>query len=108
MEPRGELHLCRDPRDDVVLETALLGRANYAVSRDDDLKRDLELMQKMQQREVRVVSVSQFLSFLEKAAPRKEKGIRFFLRYWNRQLEPAPRYYPWLNSLATSTLRPTT
>ncbi|MDA2926081.1 putative toxin-antitoxin system toxin component, PIN family [Acidobacteria bacterium AH-259-G07] len=28
VEPRGELHLCRDPRDDVVLETALLGRAD--------------------------------------------------------------------------------
>jgi putative toxin-antitoxin system toxin component, PIN family len=72
VEPRRALHLCRDPRDDVVLETALLGRADYAVSRDDDLKRDLELMRKMQERGVRVVSVRQFLSILE-ATPLQKK-----------------------------------
>lgn len=65
VEPSGMFRLCRDPRDDIVLETALLGEADYAVSRDDDLKRDVELMQKMQERGVRVVSVSQFLSVLE-------------------------------------------
>jgi putative PIN family toxin of toxin-antitoxin system len=73
VKPRGKLRLCRDPRDDVVLETALLGRAAYAVSRDDDLKRDLDLMQKMQERGVKVVSVRQFLSILETFLPRKEQ-----------------------------------
>jgi putative PIN family toxin of toxin-antitoxin system len=67
VNPLGELHLCRDPRDDVVLESAILGRANYTVSRDDDLKRDLELIQKMEEQGIKVVSVSQFLNFLEKA-----------------------------------------
>ncbi|MDZ7290172.1 MAG: putative toxin-antitoxin system toxin component, PIN family [candidate division KSB1 bacterium] len=70
--PSGKLHLCRDPRDDIVLETALLGNANYAVSRDDDLKRDLELIQKMEEQGVKVVSVSQFLSFFEENAPQNE------------------------------------
>lgn len=69
VEPQGELHLCRDPRDDIVLETALLGKADYAVSRDDDLKRDVALMEKMQEHGVKVVSVSQFLDVLEEAAP---------------------------------------
>jgi len=32
------LRLCRDPRDDVVLETAIVGRATFLVSRDDDVK----------------------------------------------------------------------
>jgi hypothetical protein len=72
VEPRGQLHLCRDPRDDVVLETALLGKADYAVSRDDDLKRDVELMQFMQQHGVTVVSVSQFLRLLSASASQKQ------------------------------------
>ena len=68
LEPPGELHLCRDPRDDFALETALLGRAEYAVSRDDDLKRDTDLVKEMQERGVKVVSVRQFLNALEDQA----------------------------------------
>jgi putative PIN family toxin of toxin-antitoxin system len=33
----GQVRLCRDPNDDVFLETALLGRADYLVSTDADL-----------------------------------------------------------------------
>jgi putative PIN family toxin of toxin-antitoxin system len=66
--PHGTLRLCRDPRDDVVLETAVLGGATYAVSRDDDLKRDLDLLEQMQTRGVAVVSVRQFLGLLEGAS----------------------------------------
>jgi putative PIN family toxin of toxin-antitoxin system len=73
VEPRGDLQLCRDPRDDIVLETALLGKANYVVSRDGDLKRDPELMHEMQKHGVRVVSVSQFLNILAAAKPPNEK-----------------------------------
>jgi len=43
----GTLQLCRDSRDNFLLETALFGGAEYLVTRDDDLKRDLELVQKM-------------------------------------------------------------
>jgi putative PIN family toxin of toxin-antitoxin system len=39
--PTGSVHECRDPDDDMILETALLGQAQYAVTRDDDIKRDL-------------------------------------------------------------------
>jgi len=70
VEPSGELHLCRDPDDDVILETALLGRAEYMVTRDDDLKRDLELIRKMEEQGVQVLSVRQFLKLLEK--PRED------------------------------------
>ncbi|MBI2454969.1 MAG: putative toxin-antitoxin system toxin component, PIN family [candidate division NC10 bacterium] len=31
--PTGQLQVCRDATDDLVLETALLGRAKYVVSR---------------------------------------------------------------------------
>src|SRR5207302_4060876 len=55
VDPPGELHVCRDPHDDIVLETALLGKADYLVSRDDDLKRDLELTRVMHERGVALV-----------------------------------------------------
>lgn len=66
VEPPGELHLCRDPDDDLALETALLGRVQYMVTRDDDLKRDLELLRRMEEQGVTVLSVSRFLALLEK------------------------------------------
>jgi len=44
---QDDISICRDPHDNMVLETAILGRAEYLVTRDDDLKRDLELVQKM-------------------------------------------------------------
>lgn len=74
VDPKGKLRLCRDQADDVVLETALLGKAQYAVSRDDDLKRDLELMRRMQEQGVTVVSVSQFLAVLRTTGPRRGRS----------------------------------
>jgi putative PIN family toxin of toxin-antitoxin system len=63
--PTGELHLCRDPEDDLILETAVLGGARYAVSRDDDLKGDDELVAQMRSRGVEVLSVRRFFERLE-------------------------------------------
>ncbi len=65
VEITGDLRLCRDARDDMVLETALKGQAQYLVSRDDDLKRDIELIEHLQSRGVQIVSVQQFLNLLE-------------------------------------------
>lgn len=65
VEPTGTLRLCRDPNDDIILETALLGNATHVVSRDDDMKRDLDLIANLQTRGVEVVSVAQFLTLLE-------------------------------------------
>jgi putative PIN family toxin of toxin-antitoxin system len=62
--PTGGLRLCRDPDDDILLETAIVGGAQYFVSRDDDIKRDQELMARLQERGVQVLSVAQFLSLL--------------------------------------------
>ena len=39
----GAVRVCRDPRDDMVIETAITGRAAALVSRDDDLKRSPEV-----------------------------------------------------------------
>lgn len=68
VDPTGELRLCRDPADDLLLEVALLGQARYLVTRDDDLKRDLELIRRMEEQGIRVVSVRQFLRLLESAS----------------------------------------
>lgn len=62
--PTGELRLCRDPQDDFLLETAILGGAQFIVSRDDDLKRDLDLMVRLREYGVEVLTVAQFLHLL--------------------------------------------
>jgi predicted nucleic acid-binding protein len=64
--PTGTLRLCRDEKDDVMLETAILGHAHYIVSRDDDIKRDLNLIAHLHKHDIEVVTVAQFLALLEK------------------------------------------
>jgi uncharacterized protein len=65
VEMTGSVHLCRDPDDDVVLETALRGRAHTLVSRDEDLKGDAELARLLQAAGIQVLSVGRFLTTLE-------------------------------------------
>jgi putative PIN family toxin of toxin-antitoxin system len=60
----GSLALCRDPNDDMVLETAMAGKANYIVSRDEDLTRDLDLRDTAAARNIQIVTVAQFLKQL--------------------------------------------
>jgi putative PIN family toxin of toxin-antitoxin system len=64
VSPPGDLHLCRDPRDDMVLETAIVGKASCLVSRDDDIKADEELVREMGLRGVKVLSVASFLALV--------------------------------------------
>ena len=61
VETSGALQICRDPDDDEILEAAINGKAQYLVTRDDDLKRDLDLIKMARRNRVRVVSVRQFL-----------------------------------------------
>jgi len=62
----GDLKICRDPDDNEILEAAIRGRSQFLVTRDDDLKRDLDLIKAAQRRRVRVVSVRQFLRRLSR------------------------------------------
>ncbi len=62
----GTLQLCRDPRDNFLLETALFGGAAYLVTRDNDIKRDPELMERLAAWGIQVVSVQQFLNQLDR------------------------------------------
>ena len=66
----GDLRVCRDTDDNEILEAAIRGKSRYLVTRDDDLKRDLDLMRVAQRHRVRVVSVRQFLRHLSRRARR--------------------------------------
>ena len=63
--PSGHLRVCRDPKDDFLLEAAILGSVQYVVSRDDDVKRDLDFAVHLSNHGVTVLSVAQFLTMLE-------------------------------------------
>ena len=58
----GTLQLCRDPDDDVLLETAIVSGAKYIVSRDEDITRDLDLVEQLEKRGIKTVTVSRFLA----------------------------------------------
>ena len=55
---------CRDPKDDALLEAAILSSADVLVTRDDDLKRDLDLIDTMRREGIAIASVSTLLRLL--------------------------------------------
>lgn len=61
----GRIQICRDPDDDVVIETAVRGRADFIVTRDDDLKGSSEVMDYLETAGVTVLSVQRFLDILD-------------------------------------------
>ena len=65
VEVSGSVRLCRDPDDDMVLETALNGKAEVLISRDEDLSRALDLVAVLEERGIRVLTVRHFLAELE-------------------------------------------
>ena len=64
VEVTGTSRIVRDPDDDMVVETALVGRADALVSRDDDLKGDTQLVQVLAALDITVHSVQHFLDAL--------------------------------------------
>lgn len=64
VEPTGAIRACRDSKDDLILETAIVGRARYLVSRDEDLTRDLDLVAALRTYGIVVVTVARFLEDL--------------------------------------------
>lgn len=58
--------LCRDQKDNMVLETAIKGKADYLITRDDDIKRELNLIEELGNHGVKVLPVSKFLEMLTK------------------------------------------
>jgi len=66
----GTLRACRDPDDDEILEAAIRSNSRYLVTRDDDLKRDVDLIVAARRHGVRVISVRQFLRILSRHGQR--------------------------------------
>jgi predicted nucleic acid-binding protein len=66
--PPGILQLCRDPDDDIAIETAVVGRADLVVYRDDDLKRAPEVVAFLAELNIPVRTLRQFLSELANSA----------------------------------------
>jgi putative PIN family toxin of toxin-antitoxin system len=63
---KGSTKLCRDPDDDIIIETAMRGKAKYLVTGDKDIKDDKEVLSYLSQRGVTVVSISKFLDLMSK------------------------------------------
>lgn len=61
----GSVQICRDPHDDFVLETAILGGASHVVSRDEDITRDWALLSYLRDQGIAVLTVAQFLDMLQ-------------------------------------------
>jgi putative PIN family toxin of toxin-antitoxin system len=61
----GEVELCRDPDDDVVIETARNGQADVLVTGDRDLIADPAVVSFLQVANVRVLTVAEFIQELE-------------------------------------------
>lgn len=61
IEVQGTLQICRDPDDDLVLETAVRGSADVLVSRDEDVTRVPELVTALEHAGIRVMTVARFL-----------------------------------------------
>lgn len=60
-----DINICRDPEDDLIIETAMKGKAQYIVSRDDDLKFAPEVSAALSISGIIVLSVAKFLSVIE-------------------------------------------
>jgi putative PIN family toxin of toxin-antitoxin system len=63
--PAGIVDVCRDPEDNVVIETAVLGSASVLVTRDDDLKGATEIAAFLEPSGVAVLSVRRCLDLLD-------------------------------------------
>jgi putative PIN family toxin of toxin-antitoxin system len=66
--PPGNLRLCRDPDDDIVIETALVGRAGFVVTRDDDLRGAPEVVAYLEDLGIPVHSVRRVLAEIAEPA----------------------------------------
>ncbi len=71
----GELKLCRDPDDDIILETAIRGNAAYVVSRDEDVTRDLDLIEHLRERGIATITVQRFIDHLGLSDLKANAGV---------------------------------
>ncbi len=63
----GEVSVCRDKDDDLILETAVKSRVQYLVTRDDDIKADPKVAEYLSQTGISILSVAKFLEVISQS-----------------------------------------
>lgn len=63
----GNVNICRDKDDNFVLETAIKGKVEFLVTRDDDIKSDKNVSLFLRKYGVSVVTIAKFLTYINKA-----------------------------------------
>jgi predicted nucleic acid-binding protein len=61
----GDVRICRDPDDDMLIETATKGSADVLVSRDEDLTRAVDVISALDSLGIQTLTVARFLALLE-------------------------------------------
>lgn len=64
---KNTINICRDPDDNVIIETALKGKAKYLITGDKDITDDKKVLSFLSQHDVTVISLSKFLSIIDKS-----------------------------------------
>ncbi len=67
----GDINICRDKDDNVVIETAIMGQADFLVTRDDDIKFDKAVSSFLKKYGISVISIAKFLTHINKSQLRK-------------------------------------
>jgi putative PIN family toxin of toxin-antitoxin system len=62
----GDIEICRDKDDNLIIETAIKGKAGYLVTRDDDVKFDQEVLNFLSNYDISVTSVAKFLNLIKR------------------------------------------
>ena len=60
----GSVDICRDKDDDLIIETAVKGKAEYLVTRDDDIKADSKVISFLSKSGITPVTVAKFLKLI--------------------------------------------
>ena len=60
----GDVNICRDRDDNLIIETAIKGNAKYLVSRDDDVEMDTKITEFLSGSGISVLSVAKFLKLI--------------------------------------------
>ena len=58
---KNNIAVCRDPDDNIIIETAILGKAKYILTGDKDISEDKKISLFLSQHGVSVISISNFL-----------------------------------------------
>jgi len=62
----GDIDVCRDKDDNIVIETAVKGKAGFIVTRDDDMKFDNEVSSFLSKYNIAALSTAKFLNLISR------------------------------------------